>query len=272
MKLGWIFGFASSATASIRTRRSMQSVYSMTGEEDIQFLDNLLANVTLNTIDEIELEIARNSPFMRRETDIEMRKFRNLKVLVLWLQKEKLFGRYCYYGCHCLPEGSHNIAQGGYGKPHDNIDASCRRFGQCYKCLVDEHKDDGLDINGADGCIGEEIGYRYDLMHDNATGKNSIECTNKIGSCRRNICECDKQLAENLALYEDQWNEQFHANRGGFERLDECERPSGGGSNKFEECCGDKTTFPFNTPRKTNQCCDGAQALRQAPDQNGKCY
>ena len=86
MKLSLIFGLASSATASIRTRRSMQSVYSMTGEEDVQFLDNLLANVTLNTIDEIELEIARNSPFMRRETDIEMRKFRNLKVLVLWLQ------------------------------------------------------------------------------------------------------------------------------------------------------------------------------------------
>ena len=46
----------------------------------------------------------------------QTRKFRNLKILVLWLQKEQKFGRYCFYGCYCLPEGSHNIAAGGYGK------------------------------------------------------------------------------------------------------------------------------------------------------------
>ena len=49
--------------------------------------------------------------------EIELRKFRQLKISVLWLQKEQKFGRYCYYGCYCLPEGSHNIAAGGYGKP-----------------------------------------------------------------------------------------------------------------------------------------------------------
>ena len=46
----------------------------------------------------------------------QTRKFRNLKILVLFLQSEKKFGRYCFYGCYCLPEGSHNIAAGGYGK------------------------------------------------------------------------------------------------------------------------------------------------------------
>merc|ERR1719473_1485166 len=78
---------------------------------------------------------------MRSQSEQEIRKFRNLKVLVLWLQKEQKFGRYCYYGCYCLPEDSHNIASGGYGKPVDNIDSACFDFKQCYKCLIEEHVD-----------------------------------------------------------------------------------------------------------------------------------
>ena len=50
------------------------------------------------------------------------RKFRQLKIIVLWLQKEQRFGRYCYYGCHCLPEGSHYLGANTYGEPVDNID------------------------------------------------------------------------------------------------------------------------------------------------------
>merc|ERR1719361_2940656 len=69
----------------------------------------------------------------------ETRRFRQLKIIVLWLQKEQKFGRYCYYGCYCLPEGSHNIAAGGYGPAQDNIDRACQDFKNCYRCLVDEH-------------------------------------------------------------------------------------------------------------------------------------
>ena len=76
----------------------------------------------------------------RALSDDQIRKFRNLKILVLWLQKEQKFGRYCYYGCYCLPEGSHNIAAGGYGTPVDNIDKACFDFKKCYKCLIDEHE------------------------------------------------------------------------------------------------------------------------------------
>lgn len=50
------------------------------------------------------------------------RKFRQLKILVLWLQKQPRFGNYCYYGCYCLPEGAHDLSGGGYGEPVDMID------------------------------------------------------------------------------------------------------------------------------------------------------
>jgi len=261
------------AGREVRSADTISTIYSLNGMETVGQLDDILANVTSGTVDDIEAQInlfnlGRRTP---QPTEVEMRKFRNLKILVLWLQKEQKFGRYCYYGCHCLPEGSHNIAQGGYGKPKDNIDASCRRFGQCYKCLTDEHKEDKGWPAGQPGCIGEEIGYGADLLIDNDTGKHYIQCNNKLGSCRRNICECDKQLSENLALYEDEWAEQFHANRGGFERLDECHKPTGSGY-KFEECCGSKNDFPYNMPRNTNQCCEGPTANNSPPDNDGKCY
>lgn len=77
------------------------------------------ANLHLKDGEEDELErfimnIMADDP---RTLSLEQtRKFRNLKILVLFLQSEKKFGRYCFYGCYCLPEGSHNIAAGGYGK------------------------------------------------------------------------------------------------------------------------------------------------------------
>ena len=163
---------------------STTSVFTLNGGETVDQLDTMLATVTNGTIDDIEAQISlfqlARSHRQEAPSLAEQRKFRNLKILVLWLQKEQKFGRYCYYGCHCLPEGSHNIAQGGYGKPLDNIDGACKRFGQCYKCLIDEHKDDNKEINGVTDCIGEEIGYAANLLIDDQTGKKSLQCTNKV--------------------------------------------------------------------------------------------
>ena len=36
----------------------------------------------------------------------------------------------------------------------------------------------------------------------NNDGTKTITCLNQEGSCRRNHCECDKKLAEDLALHE----------------------------------------------------------------------
>ena len=50
------------------------------------------------------------------------RKFRQLKLMVIFLQKEPGFGKFCYYGCYCLTEGAHDLSGGGYGEPVDRID------------------------------------------------------------------------------------------------------------------------------------------------------
>ena len=90
-------------------------------------LDSMLAQVANGTVDEIEEAIMASAAsgfgLGRREpsTPLQERKFRNLKLLIVFLQKELGFGKYCYYGCHCLPEGSHDIAGGGVGEPKERV-------------------------------------------------------------------------------------------------------------------------------------------------------
>jgi len=246
-QLATLAGFAAAST-EVHNRNKRDVAFSFDGNENPDELMDILTGMADGDVDELEQAIMQFMGVDRVVNEIELRKFRQLKISVLWLQKEQKFGRYCYYGCYCLPEGSHNIAAGGYGKPQDPIDRACLEFKNCYKCLLDEHEGE---------CKGEDIGYRMDLLTDDY-GNKSIQCTNKPNSCRYNICQCDKALAEKLALHEDTWDEQLHSVKGGFKREDYCYR--GSGPNRFEECCGDKTTFPFNQPRRTNQCCEGTEA------------
>jgi len=109
-------------------------------------------------------------------------------------------------------------------------------------------------------CAGELLGYRFDLIGAPEDPDRDIVCTNKPGSCRRSICECDKSLAKSLAKQEETWNPTLHELKGGFDRDQHCHRPTGP-SVPFAECCGDTFTFPFNKPRRENQCCSGTEAL-----------
>lgn len=249
--------------AQSRTRRNDVVEYKLDGTESPDDLMNIIVSITGSESDDIEKAIMATMGVDRLETTDQIRKFRNLKIVVLWLQTTQQFGKYCYYGCYCLPEGSHDIAAGGYGRPLDGIDRACFDFKQCYHCLVDEHDDDNLTHDGK--CRGEELGYRVDLLTDSVTGKKSLQCLNKAGTCRRNICECDKRLAEQFSKYEAEWNESYHANRGGFNRDENCFKGNGNG-NPFERCCGDRFDFPLNQPKHLNQCCDGPIAKN-----NGEC-
>lgn len=247
-----------------RDRDSEMVAWRFDGEESSDDMMTVLYDIVGDQVDELDEAIRAFMGINGQDRFLspgQTRKFRNLKVLVLWLQIADQFGRYCYYGCYCLPEGSHNIAAGGYGKPIDNIDRACFDFKQCYRCLIDEHKDgEGMPKNAPmateeyDGkCRGEALGYKFDLLMK-PNGKKSIKCLNKPGTCKRNICECDRHLAEALAMHESEWDETLHAVRGGFKREDQCFKQAN--PHRFEECCGDRYTFPFNKPRKDNQCCE----------------
>lgn len=201
------------------------------------------------------LETVESSPLLT------LRKLKQLKVLILWLQPEHRFARYCFYGCWCLPDNDHKLYTVGYGKPVDNVDASCKRQSQCYDCAQIDHEDRVCDANS--------MGYSYKLHMDSDdptnNWKKSIECTDNPdkggkGSCRRSICECDKKLAEDLREYFSEWNIKNHQEQGAFDSATKCvvEGCKNGncGGNEVE-CCGNLGSGP-RMPYKTDgrrMCC-----------------
>jgi hypothetical protein len=268
-----IFSIASVGLAAVvsgysdvaRAPRAAGTSIELNGFETSDEIMALIMDVAGDARDEVDEAIQAMMGVDRNMNIMQVRKFRGLKLITLWLLAEPLFGRFCYYGCYCLPEGSHNIARGGYGKPLDDIDAACFDFKKCYKCLIDEFQGDNFVSNQfnlgyipKEECAGEHIGYGHELMED-GDGARWIKCKNPVGSCRRAICECDKALAMAFAKYEADWDESLHEVKGGFDREANCHRGPGGGS-PFEECCGDKTTFPLNQIKHADQCCDGVEA------------
>ena len=45
---------------------------------------------------------------------------------------------------------------------------------------------------------------------DPSNGEITLFCTDEIGSCLRQRCECDRDLANKLASHEHQWNMNNH--------------------------------------------------------------
>ena len=104
---------AAGRTELSRPKRDTEVAYNFSGSESAQELLDVILELAGEENDDIEKEIMKLMNVDDRTlTDEQERKFRNLKVIVLWLQVGNQFGKYCYYGCYCLPEGSHDIAHG----------------------------------------------------------------------------------------------------------------------------------------------------------------
>jgi len=139
-----------------------------------------------------------------------LQRFAELVDMIMYLQKVPFFGQYWYYGCWCAPEGFFNTARQGYGTPVDKIDRSCRSMSYCYECAQLDH--------GAE-CNTEEVSYRWHGSIEG--GKKIVHCDDEPGTCEHSLCSCDKNLAEELAEHEDDWNLHNHHKWGEFNR-DSC--------------------------------------------------
>jgi len=139
-----------------------------------------------------------------------LQRFAELVDMIMYLQKVPFFGQYWYYGCWCAPEGFFNTARQGYGNPVDKIDKSCRSMSYCYECAQLDH--------GAE-CNTEEVSYRWHGSIEN--GKKVVHCDDEPGTCEHSLCSCDKNLAQDLAEHEDEWNLHNHHKWGEFNR-DSC--------------------------------------------------
>ena len=55
----------------------------------------------------------------------QLDKFTKLMEMIMYLQYEPVFSKYCFYGCWCMPSGGADINR-VWGQPVDEIDATCR--------------------------------------------------------------------------------------------------------------------------------------------------
>lgn len=191
-----------------------------------------------------------------------IRRFKNLKAMVMTMQPVNVtvFGRYCYYGCWCLPNGQHNLAA-GFGQPVDPIDEVCKEFALCYKCL---------DLDFAGSCNPEKRSYRWGRLRDSNGVTYDLECRDDhtrgaAHRCKRYTCECDRVLAIGLGHTHWYWNESHHARWGGFDREASCETDCIGCIPQ-DDCCGaygsastatanPMTRRPYASTNPNSGCC-----------------
>lgn len=174
-----------------------------------------------------------------------------LMKMIMYLQVDPSFDKFFQYGCYCFPDGEKSVL-GGYGEARDGADQICKKYHNCQRCINKDYND-----------CPEWAPYKYKGRQDPTTGQKYLECLNKEGSCRRNHCECDKRLAEQLAEYEMAWNPQYSLAFGGFDRAKSCpaaDKRTNNNNDNQHECCGNyPDRYPYVSESETGvlrKCCD----------------
>lgn len=192
-----------------------------------------------------------------------LRRYKHMEKLINFYDKTNdNITKYWTYGCWCFQMGDYPLRKGN-GSPVDSVDSTCKKHKECYQCARNDGSKSGSTQPGE--CVPEETGYSFSAVIDPVTGQGNVECNNKVGSCKRNICECDKAFASRLpaaAASSDGWNGSHHAHYGGFNSKNSCLQRihTPGGGHHVVQCCGsypDRYPHRFNKDGSGSQCCGG---------------
>lgn len=125
-------------------------------------------------------------------TDFKM-KYPNLGELLQTTLPGIDHGKVLSYGCNCQFLDGRPLASASGGHPVDALDAACKQFRECQKCV---QMDDGADCNR------ENVDWLYDID----LKVPQLECLDPVKNCRRHLCECDREfalaVAENFKFYD----------------------------------------------------------------------
>ena len=217
--------------------------------------------------------LAQNDEADRRYNDLEDMAIKYFKKAGSEKFDEK---KYWAYGCHCFILGDRAMSEMGQGTPKDALDVKCKAYKDCQKCVRDQY---------GDACIGESVRYTWKW----SSKREQLESKNDVGTCERELFNCDLQFVKDTFDNKGAWNEDYHGFwsklPGGFDNKDpeDCPShangngggngapagegdpsdPSGGGSfipdiSLQHACCGGGQThflwIPIGEGHK--QCCD----------------
>ena len=143
------------------------------------------------------------------------------------------------YGCHCHILGDRPMSQMGKGKPVDGLDRKCMAYKNCQKCVREVHGEE---------CIGEVKQYTWKF----ATRTQSFVSENAVGTCERDLFNCDVQFVEDTFAQQGEWNTDFHLfwSTTGFDPTDGLSCQPGDGSEYVERVCKGGYEEPYVWTRK----------------------
>jgi len=184
------------------------------------------------------------------EKQANAKKLEVIMKMTMFLQADPNFDKVYKYGCWCFRNGEKSVL-GGSGNTIDGADRSCKAYQQCHKCMDNDYND-----------CPAWVPYRFEgIVKED--GSKELICLNQEGSCRRNHCECDKKLAEDLALHEMTLN-PLNRRDFGFEPELACKkadsRSTSTSSATEQSCCGVyPNRFPYvsnrNQGESLRKCC-----------------
>jgi len=166
------------------------------------------------------------------------------------LRKKDVIKKMLNYGCHCFPGSKKNRSVGGKGPAMDELDGVCRSQYQCHKCV-------SMDL----GCDPDRTPYKVQFKGRKGALQKEIICRDEEGTCGRAMCECDKNMAENLdtVFFKENahngfyWLDKKNKKRNPvFDYEGTCLTP--GASPQPDTCCGNfPDVVPYNAA--TKDCC-----------------
>jgi len=175
-----------------------------------------------------------------QESGIDIRRYKDLKLLALHYMPDFDERKYWAYGCNCLILGDRPMSDPGYGRPVDKLDNVCKAYKDCQKCV---------QMKFGPQCVGELVRYKW-----KKTRKNEIQCTDEPNTCERALCECDNKYTSEIPAARDVFDDKYHMFWGNWDYTDadNCVRTPGISE---PECCGadDGPMVLFNSLNK--ECC-----------------
>ena len=82
---------------------------------------------------------------------------------------------------------------------------------------------------------------------------------NPQGTCRGEICRCEKDFATEVSKIQKTWNKKYHVKHG-FNRKNECYRRGTPEPGTERKCCGKRINFQLYNPDHKECCKDGTVA------------
>ena len=85
------------------------------------------------------------------------------------------------------------------------------------------------------------------------------DLVNPQGTCRGEICRCEKDFATEVSKIQKTWNKKYHVKHG-FNRKNECYRRGTPEPGTERKCCGKRINFQLYNPDHKECCKDGTVA------------